>query len=221
MFVFWCSGLYFCEVFKILLFFFFFCLISTCNQIAIWYSQVVQLSVRETQSLTWLGAKPILRVNQRDGVRKVVLHCSQGIWSFVHIIGSCWALETGLACRMKHLMQLNSYCHIRSLPPLFCHVLQLVVPYLMFTFTQVNSLYTSTVYEKNVTVNFFFFNTHLLPSFEESTMTCLHDEPKWTNCFVSRAGSSVCPQVLFLSLESKFGTPMCSLAIMDGWLHCL
>lgn len=147
MFVFWCSGLYFCE--------FFVCLITTCNQIAIWYSRVVQLLVRETQSFTWLGAKPILRVNPRGRVRKEVLFCLQGIEALC-TLGNCWAVETGLACRMKHLMQFN-YCHIRSLPPLFHHILQHVVPYLMFTFAQVNSLYTSTVYEKNVTVNYYYY----------------------------------------------------------------
>lgn len=85
-----------------------FCLIRTCNQIAIWYWRLVQLLVRETQSLTWLGAKPILRVKQRRSEREnsPVIFAHRVFKLRAHY-KKRWALQAGFACRMKHLMQFN------------------------------------------------------------------------------------------------------------------
>lgn len=112
-FVVWCSGLCFCGVFIWLSF----CLIRTCNQIAIWYSQVVQLSVRETQSLTWLAHPQGETVRQSGRV-----FYSQGIQTLCTLEKKTLSpIETGLTCRMKHLMQFNSY-YTQSLFLLFFHV---------------------------------------------------------------------------------------------------
>lgn len=142
--------------------FFSFCLIRTCNQIAIWYSQVVQLLVRETQSLTWLGASS--GWNRESGL--VIL--LTGYWSFVHIRDMLSRRQTGVACGMKCSLLLivtpslyfpSSITYYNSLSDIYLHTGKLTL----------NSLYTSTVWEECYCKLFSFF--------DESTTMCLHDKP--------------------------------------------
>lgn len=89
-----------------------------------YYSHKLLLGlVGETQSLTWLGAKPILRGTQRDQVR--CLMALAGYRRFER-----WALERG-----SKLLTL----------PFFGTPLELT-----FTFSQSSSLYTSTVFRKRM-----------------------------------------------------------------------
>lgn len=124
----------------------YFCLIGTCNQIAIWYLQVVQYLVRGNSEPETVRSKAHPQGEIETRSESVVwLYCSQGIQALC-TLGICWALETGIACQRKHLMfflSVTPHLYFPSSVTIAVFCLKLT-----FRWTHFNSLYTSTVWEE-------------------------------------------------------------------------